>query len=140
LCCVLCPVFILLEIWCVHESLLENYESFTLLLKEHSTSTVVTLRSKWLVRVRIALSVWWAQFWRYCLGIIVAGILVMGPSLGLAALFDSISGVTLGIGYVLWKVITPIPISIWATRESLVNNYRSFDLEISSAPEKQGEP
>jgi hypothetical protein len=64
----------------------------------------------------------------------------MGPSLGLAALFDSISGVTLGIGYVLWKVITPIPISIWATRESLVNNYRSFDLEISSAPEKQGEP
>jgi len=83
--------------------------------------------------VRIAVSVWWAQFWRYCLALAVLGIAGFAILLAVTALLGSIPGVTLTIAYILWAWISPIPFSIWATRESLVNNYKSFDLKITPA-------
>jgi CheY-like chemotaxis protein len=131
--CWLLPLVAPIEIWAVRESLILDYKSFAITIRNRSaTAERVTADApaSGRVSVRTTIAVWWAQCWRYFAALALTALAVYGPLL-IVNLFADIPGFVMVIAHILSFWIGALLISIWATRESLVDDYKSFQLKIS---------
>ena len=91
---------------------------------------------------KVILEIWWAQTWRFYVGIALLSLLIAfiglmfgGTAKGLQHVLDTESnglGVAINLGlFALWFAV-----QLWALRESLADRYRSFTIRLERRSHK----
>ncbi len=115
---------LLIYMWAIRESFADEYATFSFIAETkqgHESLFMYSKRLGW----HIVTDIWWTQIWRMLLipGSIVAG--------GLTATLNQHPGAAnyihlLSNNVTYLNIYAAFILSIWATRESLADRYRSF--------------
>lgn len=83
---------------------------------------------------KVIIQIWWAQTWRFYVGVMLLSLLVFlillvfgGTAKGIQNILDTERGVVkLGI------LVGCLVVQLWALRQSLMDRYRSFTIRLES--------
>jgi len=114
-----------ISLWAIRASLVDRYSTFTLFVEDKATGENLFAYSKKL-KLTIIVSVWWARMWRIFL--VPLAILVGTVSSAVIShqsVLRAIDALNSRDGK-LFTALLMFPASVWATRESFADRYRSF--------------
>ncbi len=123
-----------IDIWSEREALVNRYKNFALKITEHHKAgeeeTVMPSDAR--VNWRIAAAVWWAGCWRCWLAMLPVMAGAAALLIHLQRIHSPLVSSMLVLTIPVLLAMLSIPFQVWAVRESLVNDYPSFDLKITS--------